>query len=90
MIAADHGTSTAEVALAWVCAKKAICSPIISAASVNQLESNVQALDLELSLEEIESLDRLYRPRDVVNDYVPVPMKRHSGGIQPCQAGQEG
>jgi len=81
-IAVDHDTSTAEVALAWVCAKDAICSPLISAASVSQLNSNVKALDLELSPEEIESLDELYRPRDVVNDYVPVPMKRHLGGVQ--------
>ena len=92
-IAVDHNTSTAEVALAWVCAKEVICSPIISAASVSQLDSNVKALDLELSPEEIESLDQLYRPRDVVNDHVPVPMKRHLGGVQSGsarQSGQEG
>jgi aryl-alcohol dehydrogenase-like predicted oxidoreductase len=80
-IAADHKTTMAEVGLAWVCAKEAICSPIISAASVGQLEDNVKALDLELTQDEIESLDQLYRPRDVVNDYVPVPMPRHLGGV---------
>ena len=80
-IAADHDTTMAEVALAWVCAKEAICSPIISAASVSQLNDNVQALDLVLTQDEIDSLDQLYRPRDVVNDYVPVPMKRHLGGV---------
>lgn len=80
-IASDHGTMMAEVALAWVYSKEAICSPLISAASVSQLEDNVRALDLELTQEEIESLDQLYRPRDVVNDYVPVPMPRHLGGI---------
>ncbi len=48
-IAKDHGTTMAEVAIAWVCAKEAICSPIISAASLSQLEENVKALDLELT-----------------------------------------
>jgi aryl-alcohol dehydrogenase-like predicted oxidoreductase len=80
-IAADHDTTMAEVALAWVFAKEAICSPIISAASVSQLNDNVGALELVLTQDEIDSLDQLYRPRDVVNDYVPVPMKRHLGGV---------
>jgi len=80
-IAAKHGTTMAEVAIAWVCAKDAICSPIISAASVSHLESNVKAIDLELTQDEIESLEQLYRPRDVVNDYLPIPMKRHLGGV---------
>lgn len=80
-IAADRGTTMAEVSLAWVYAKDAICCPIISAASLSQLESNVKALELELTQDEIMSLDQLYRPRDVVNDYVPVPMKRHLGGV---------
>ncbi len=80
-IAKEHGTTMAEVGLAWVCAKKTISTPIISAASISQLESNVKALDLVLTAEEIESLDRLYRPRDVVNDYVPKPLPRHLGGV---------
>ncbi len=88
-IAKNHGTTMAEVAIAWVCAKEAICSPIISAASRSQLEENVKALDLELTDDEIESLDQFYRPRDVVNDYVPVPMKRHLGGVLTESEGQE-
>jgi len=43
---------------------------------VSQLENNVKALDLELTTDEIETLDALYRPRDVINDYVPNPMPR--------------
>ena len=75
-IAADHGTTMAEVALAWVCAKEAICCPIIGASSVSQVENNIKALDLELTQDEIETLDALYRPRDVINDHVPRPMPR--------------
>jgi len=80
-IASNHDTTMAEVGLAWVISKDAIISPIISAASISQLESNVRALDLELTADEIQSLDRLYRPRDVVNDYVPKPLPRHLGGV---------
>ena len=64
----------AEVALAWVYSKDAICCPIIGASSASQVENNVEALDLELTLDEIETLDALYRPRDVINDHVPNPM----------------
>jgi aryl-alcohol dehydrogenase (NADP+) len=67
----------AEVALAWVYSKKRICCPIIGASSVSQVENNVNALDLELSVDEIDALDELYRPRDVINDHVPEPMPRY-------------
>ncbi len=80
-IAAERDTTMAEVALAWVYSKDAICCPIITASSVDQLDSNVNALDLELTQDEIESLDQLYRPRDVVNDYVTELMPRHLGGV---------
>jgi len=81
-IASTRGTTMAELALAWVCAKEAICCPLVGAGSVSQLENNVKALDLELSLDEIEMLDGLYRPRDVINDQVPDRMPRHLGGVQ--------
>jgi aryl-alcohol dehydrogenase-like predicted oxidoreductase len=76
-IAEEHGTTMAEVALAWVYSREAICCPIIGASSVNQLENNVKALDLQLSPDEIGTLDDLYRPRDVINDHVPIPMPRY-------------
>jgi len=79
-MATKRGTTMAEVALAWVYAKEAICCPIIGASSVRQLEHNVNALDLELTLDEIETLNRLYRPRDIINDHVPKPMPRYYEG----------
>ncbi len=81
-IATERDASMAEVALAWVYAKEAICCPIIGASSVSQLENNVKALDLELTMDEIATLDGLYRPRDVINDHVPNPMPRYLEGIQ--------
>jgi aryl-alcohol dehydrogenase-like predicted oxidoreductase len=79
-MAANHQTGMAEVALAWVYGKEDICCPIIGASSASQLEKNVKALELELSGDEIEELDGLYRPRDVINDHVPVPMPRYLEG----------
>ena len=79
-IATEHRTTMAEVALAWVCAKEAICCPIIGASSVSQLDMNVKALDLDLTPDEIETLDRLYKPRDVISDQVTHPMPRYFPG----------
>lgn len=81
-IAGEHGATMAEVALAWVLSKEFICCPIIGAGTVGQVEDNAKALELELGAEEIESLDKLYRPRDVINDHVPNPMPRYLGGAQ--------
>ncbi len=79
-MAAEHGVTKAEVALAWLYSKDAVCCPIIGASSVNQIEKNVGALDLELTADENEALDELYRPRAVINDHVPEPMPRYLQG----------
>jgi len=82
-IAKQRGMTMAEVALAWVLSKDFICSPLLGADAPEHVENNIKALDLELSSDETETLDGLYRPRDVLNDYVPNPMPRHLGGILP-------
>lgn len=76
-IAKNHDATMAEVSLAWLYSKEAICCPIIGASSVSQLEKNVNALDLKLDIEEIDTLDEMYRPRDVINDYVSEPVPRY-------------
>jgi aryl-alcohol dehydrogenase-like predicted oxidoreductase len=80
-IAKERDMTMAEVALAWVLSKDFINCPIMGADSPGHVENNIKALDLELSESEIETLDSLYRPRDVLNDYVPNPMPRHFGGV---------
>ena len=79
-MAAEHGVTKAEVALAWLYSRDPVCCPIIGASSVSQLENNVNALDLELTTDELDTLSQLYRPRDVINDHVPEPMSRYLQG----------
>lgn len=76
-IAEHRGATMAEIALSWLFSKKDICCPIIGASSVSQVENNVKALDVELSDDEIGALDQMYRPRDMINDYIPEPVPRH-------------
>ncbi len=79
-VATERNTMPAAVALAWVLSRDGICSPIIGASTPEQVENNVRALDLELTAEEIDGLSAMYRPRDVINDYVPQPMPRYWQG----------
>ena len=80
-IAEKHGTNMARVAIAWVLSRKAVCAPIVSVRTPDQLDNNVAALDLQIEPEELASLEAMYRPRGVVNDYVRNLPQRHLGGV---------
>ncbi|MCY3412405.1 MAG: aldo/keto reductase [Candidatus Heimdallarchaeota archaeon] len=63
-IAKVHDAKISQVALAWVCSKDFITSPIIGANTVQQLEENVGALELKLDQDELKRLDE-------VSDWIP-------------------
>ncbi|MCX7347454.1 MAG: aldo/keto reductase, partial [Alphaproteobacteria bacterium] len=77
-IADRRKVSTSQVALAWVNQSSNICCPIIGASSGEQLVDALRALDLTLDADELLNLDALYRPRDVINDYVVNPRPRYA------------
>ena len=56
-IAAAHDVPVAQVALAWMLARPSITSPIIGARTIAQLEELVGATELQLSEQEIETLE---------------------------------
>jgi pyridoxine 4-dehydrogenase len=56
-IAEAHGATTGQVALAWLLARSPVMLPIPGTGSVEHLEENVAAADLELSDEELATLD---------------------------------
>ena len=82
-----RGATMADVALAWICSKEVVSCPIIGASSASHVENNVTAHEFKLTAEEIETLDALYRPRDVINDHVTDRMPRHLGGVQTASVG---
>ena len=55
--------SVAAVSLAWVHSRPSVTSTIIGARTMKQLEQNLAALDLPLSTDHIERLDKLSEPR---------------------------
>lgn len=58
-IAANHHVSAAEVALNWVIKQPAVTSTIIGAKNLQQLNDNIAAVRLELSLDELNRLNEI-------------------------------
>ena len=62
IIAKEHETTVARVALAWVGAQPAVSSVIIGARRLSQLDDNVRAVDVHLTADELARLNALTRP----------------------------
>lgn len=56
----EIGHAPADVALAWVLHQPGVASPIIGPRTMQQLEENVKALDIELSEETLKALDDIW------------------------------
>jgi aryl-alcohol dehydrogenase-like predicted oxidoreductase len=53
----------AQIALAWVLKNPVVDAPIVGATKTHHLSDAVAALDIELTADEIEALERHYVPR---------------------------
>ncbi|MEE9167046.1 MAG: aldo/keto reductase [Candidatus Neomarinimicrobiota bacterium] len=58
-IADRLGTTTAAIALAWILRRSEVSSAIVGATSIEQLDENIEASDLELSEEVMRELERI-------------------------------
>ena len=70
-IAAKRGVSRAQVALAWVAQKPFVTAPIVGASRPHHLDDAIAALSLNLTPEEISSLEEPYVPHPVVGILPP-------------------
>ena len=80
-VAERRGVSRSHVALAWVAGSEHRNVPIVGASKTAHLEVAVEALQLQLSAAERAFLEAPYRPRDMINDQIPVrrPRALHPG-----------
>jgi aryl-alcohol dehydrogenase-like predicted oxidoreductase len=65
-VAERRGVPRAQVALAWVAQHAAVTAPIVGASAMRHLDDAVAALSLNLTLEEIRTLEERYIPHPVV------------------------
>jgi aryl-alcohol dehydrogenase-like predicted oxidoreductase len=61
-VASEIGAAPAQVALAWLLARPGVTSVVIGARTIEQLEGNLQAADLQLDDELLHRLDAVSRP----------------------------
>src|SRR4051794_11282423 len=61
-IAAQLGTTIPRVGLAWVQGRPGVTSTIIGARTLEQLDDNLGALDVKLSVEQVAALDKASTP----------------------------
>jgi aryl-alcohol dehydrogenase-like predicted oxidoreductase len=80
-IAADHGVTASQVALAWLAERPAVTSVILGARTTEQLADNLAAADLELTPEETERLTEASRARVGVYPYGPMAQEQRSRKI---------
>ncbi len=57
-IAERHNASVAQVAIAWLLAKRTVTSVLIGSTKRSQLDDNLKAISLQLSPEEVAALDK--------------------------------
>jgi aryl-alcohol dehydrogenase-like predicted oxidoreductase len=75
-IAKKRGTSMAIIAIAWSLSKPYMTAPILGMSKVERIKEAVEAVNFELSKEEIESIDGLYVPRNVIGITVNASTQR--------------
>ncbi len=63
-LAGKRGVKPAQISLAWLLSKPHVSAPIVGVSRVDQLDELIAATELELSVEEIDYLEALYRPVD--------------------------
>ena len=56
----------AQIALAWLLHKEGVAAPVVGVTKMYQLEDAVKALDVKLTEDEINYLEELYTPHEVV------------------------
>lgn len=61
-VADDLGATRGQVALAWLLARPGVSSVVTGAVTVDQLQSNLKAIDISLSEETLKAIDAIFPP----------------------------
>lgn len=65
-LAEQKEVTRAEIALAWLLAKDPVAAPIIGATKLSHIETAVNAVDVNLSADELSYLEEPYLPHSIV------------------------
>jgi aryl-alcohol dehydrogenase (NADP+) len=65
-VAKNHGVKSVQIALAWLLQKDGVTSPIIGASKEAYVDDAVQALEIELSDDDVRRIEDAYEPHPVL------------------------
>jgi aryl-alcohol dehydrogenase-like predicted oxidoreductase len=65
-VAAGHGLSMAQIALAWLLGKPGVNAPIVGATKLRHLTEAIGAVGVTLSEDTVAQLEKPYRPHRVL------------------------
>ncbi|HXQ91431.1 MAG TPA: aldo/keto reductase [Nitrososphaerales archaeon] len=64
-VAKEKGVSSSQIALAWVLNKDFVTSPIVGVTKMHHLEEAIEAMEIRLTKEEMERLEKPYKLRTI-------------------------
>ena len=65
-LAKTRGVTPSQIALAWLLHQPGVTAPIVGASKMHHLEEDVASLDIEVSAEELVTLEEPYQPHPVL------------------------
>jgi aryl-alcohol dehydrogenase (NADP+) len=74
-VAKERGVSPTQIACAWILGAPGITAPIIGATKTPHLKELFEATDIELTSEEVATLEKPYRPQAIIGHEQPLPAK---------------
>lgn len=72
-IARQRGVSPGQIACAWILQAPGVTAPIIGATNAGHLKDLIASVDLKLTPEEVEALEKPYRPHPILGHPQPTP-----------------
>ena len=78
-VAAAHGCTTAQVAIAWTLAQGEDIVPIPGTKRRSYLEENIAASELSLTAEEMAALSAAFEPGVIAGDRYPAGQMKRVG-----------
>jgi 1-deoxyxylulose-5-phosphate synthase len=74
-VAKERSVSSTQIACAWILAAPGVTAPIVGATKVRHLTELIEAVDIQLSADEIDALEKPYRPHPIIGHEQPQAAK---------------
>ena len=74
-VAQERGATPAQIACSWILQAPGVTAPIVGATKAHHLREIIGSTEIKLSREEVETLEKPYRPHPVLGHEQPKPAK---------------